>query len=86
MSVHIQVDSVTKQFDAVTAISGLSLDVAHNEFVTVVGASGCGKTTLLSIVAGLTPRPRSGAVDGHPIAGRVATAESSSSSSPCCRG
>lgn len=70
MSVHIQVDNVTKRFDTVTAISGLSLEVEHNEFVTVVGASGCGKTTLLSIVAGLTT-PSSGRVlvDGHPITG-----------------
>ncbi|MGB3954071.1 MAG: ABC transporter ATP-binding protein [Brooklawnia sp.] len=70
MSVHIEVDNVTKRFDTVTAISGLSLEVAHNEFVTVVGASGCGKTTLLSIVAGLTT-PSSGRVrvDGHPITG-----------------
>lgn len=70
MSVHIEIDNVTKQFDQVTAIGGLSLDIAHNEFVTVVGASGCGKTTLLSIVAGLTS-PTSGQVlvDGRAIIG-----------------
>jgi NitT/TauT family transport system ATP-binding protein len=38
----------------VTALDGVSLDVADGEFVAVVGRSGCGKTTLLRILGGLT--------------------------------
>jgi len=48
--------------DTVTAISEMSIDVRPGEFVRLVGASGCGKTTLLNIVAGLD-HPSSGAVD-----------------------
>ena len=45
----------------VQALGGISLDVADGEFVTIVGQSGCGKTTFLKILAGLLTRS-SGAV------------------------
>jgi NitT/TauT family transport system ATP-binding protein len=38
-----------------TALSGVSLDVYHEDFVSIVGRSGCGKSTLVNIVAGLLP-------------------------------
>jgi NitT/TauT family transport system ATP-binding protein len=43
------------------ALSEVDLSVAPGEFVTVVGASGCGKSTMLSLVAGLE-RPSAGSV------------------------
>jgi NitT/TauT family transport system ATP-binding protein len=53
---------------AVTALDGVSLDVHAGEFVCLVGASGCGKSTVLHLVAGLD-RPTSGTVD---VVGRTA--------------
>ena len=47
---------ITKARTRVQALGGISLDIAAGEFVTIVGQSGCGKTTLLKILAGLLPR------------------------------
>ena len=46
----------------VLALSDISLEVMPGEFVCLVGASGCGKTTLLNLVAGLD-KPAAGTVD-----------------------
>lgn len=45
----------------VRALDGVNLTVAQGEFIAIVGASGCGKTTLLNMIGGLD-RPASGEV------------------------
>jgi len=60
--------SVTKVFgeDAsrVVALDNISLDVTPGRIVCLVGASGCGKTTMLNLVAGLE-QPTAGTVESH---------------------
>jgi len=69
----IQIDGVSRTFagrrggDPVEALRGLSLTVATDETVAVVGASGCGKTTLLELICGLQ-RPDAGSVLSPPAA------------------
>ena len=72
---EIIIDDVSKQFtseegEPIYALKGINLAIAPNEFVSIVGRSGCGKTTLLNIIAGLL-RPTTGAVliDGRPVRG-----------------
>jgi ABC-type Fe3+/spermidine/putrescine transport system ATPase subunit len=50
---HVSVRHVTKEFGAHRALTDMSLDVTAGEVVVIVGRSGCGKTTLLRLIAGL---------------------------------
>src|SRR6187549_159371 len=57
----LQLQHLTKRFDAFTAVDDLSLDIAAGEFLTFLGASGSGKTTTLRMIAGFE-RPTSGEI------------------------
>ena len=55
----VRLEDLTKRFEHVTAIKKISLEVRDGEFLAVVGPNGCGKTTMLRLIAGLT-KPDSG--------------------------
>jgi NitT/TauT family transport system ATP-binding protein len=71
----ISLRSATKRFPtkdggAFTAIRDVTLDVAPGEFVAIVGPTGCGKSTTLSLVSGLQPATDGEVlVDGTPVTG-----------------
>lgn len=67
---HLRLDHVTVQYDGqqVPAVSATSLSVASGDFVVLTGRSGCGKTSLLNVAAGLVaPASGSATVDGRAI-------------------
>jgi putrescine transport system ATP-binding protein len=58
---QIAIEGVTKTYGGVTAVDNVSLRIFKGEMFALVGASGCGKTTLLRMLAGFA----------HPTSGRL---------------
>jgi spermidine/putrescine transport system ATP-binding protein len=48
----VRLDDVTKRFDDVVAVDGLSLEIESGSFFALLGPSGCGKTTTLRMIGG----------------------------------
>ncbi|MGB7387577.1 MAG: ATP-binding cassette domain-containing protein, partial [Pseudomonas neustonica] len=65
----IEVNNLGKSYDGNPVLERLNVKVKEGEFVTLVGASGCGKSTFLKMLLG-TESPTSGELllDGKPIA------------------
>lgn len=68
MKTAIEFKNIKKAYDDKVVIEGFNLSVEQGEFVTIIGSSGCGKTTVLKMVNGLI-LPTSGDVfvDGENI-------------------
>ena len=53
----LKLTNIVKEYDAgdtkVTALKGVNIEFRANEFVSILGHSGCGKTTLLNLIGGL---------------------------------
>ena len=68
----VELRNVTKKFhkggETITPLDDISLDVEEGEFVSLMGASGTGKSTLLNLIAGID-RPDAGniTIDGDDI-------------------
>jgi NitT/TauT family transport system ATP-binding protein len=64
----VSVRRVWKEYGDTVVLENLRLEVAEHEFVTIIGASGCGKTTFLRMLLGIE-RPTRGEIliDGRPL-------------------
>lgn len=65
----VSVRHVWKEYGQQVVLENLQLEVADHEFITIVGASGCGKTTFLRLLLGVE-QPSRGQIliDGQPLA------------------
>ena len=68
MNTMLKVEDINVYYGAIHAIHGVSFDVNEGEIVTLIGANGAGKSTILKTVSGLL-RSRTGSItfDGHKI-------------------
>jgi nitrate/nitrite transport system ATP-binding protein len=66
MSIILDISHVDMEFTTPTgtfvALKGVDLQISKGEFVSLIGHSGCGKSTVLNIVAGLLEASRGGAI------------------------
>ncbi len=66
----LQIQDVVKDFAGYKAVNHVSLDIAKGEIFALLGSSGCGKTTLLRMLAGFeTPTSGRIVLDGQDLAG-----------------
>jgi putrescine transport system ATP-binding protein len=66
----LQIKNLVKDFDGHRAVDNVSLDIAKGEVFALLGSSGCGKTTLLRMLAGFeTPTSGSITLEGKDLAG-----------------
>ncbi len=67
---YLELWRVSKSFGATTVVEDFNLTVKQGEFISLIGHSGCGKSTVLSMVAGLTEPSTGGMIlAGREIAG-----------------
>jgi NitT/TauT family transport system ATP-binding protein len=65
---QVTVKRLWKEFDAQVVLENINLHIGDHEFVTIVGASGCGKTTFLRMLLGVeAPSRGEFLIDGHPL-------------------
>ena len=57
----IRLENITKEFDDVVAVDGISLTIESGQFFALLGPSGCGKTTTLRMIGGFED-PTSGSI------------------------
>ena len=57
----LHIDNINVYYGAIHALKGISVDVTEGEIVTLIGANGAGKSTILRTISGLL-RPKSGTI------------------------
>ena len=73
-SAHLEISQVSKVFDTQSgtfkALDNVHVKIAEGEFISLIGHSGCGKSTVLNIVAGLTDATEGGVIlEGREVRG-----------------
>ncbi len=64
----LEIRNLVVSYGAIKAVKGIDFEVDRGELVTLIGANGAGKSTIMKAVSGIV-RPQSGTItfDGHPV-------------------
>lgn len=55
MTAHIKIKGLSKNFAGQTLYSNFNIDFSHGKITSIFGPNGCGKSTLINMISGLTP-------------------------------
>src|SRR5258708_11055213 len=70
MTAVLEVTDIRKSFGGITAVDGVSFDVHEGEILGLIGANGCGKSTLFNCILGqLMPSAAEAKIDGKVVTG-----------------
>ena len=88
---YVHLEQIGMAFDTkkgrFVALQNVNLDIAQGEFISLIGHSGCGKSTVLNVIAGLlTPTSGVALAAGREIDGPGRSARWCSRTIRCCRG
>ena len=61
MSTLLAVKNITVRYGMAEAVRGVSLDIAEGEIITLIGANGAGKSTIMKTISG-TKKPITGEI------------------------
>ena len=51
--IALEMKNISKSFGSIQANKNVSLEVYHGEILAILGENGCGKTTLMNMIAGI---------------------------------
>jgi len=69
----LELTDVKARFGSIEALRGVSISVAAGEIVSLIGANGAGKSTVLNVISGIVPAIGSVAFEGAPLTGHRAS-------------
>lgn len=55
MSSYLKISNICKKYDDKVVLSNVNMHLKQGEIISLLGASGCGKTTLFNVISGITP-------------------------------
>ena len=65
---HVTIRGLSKRFGTTTIYDNFDLDIPRGKLVSIFGPNGCGKSTLINMIAGLIPRDAGEILfDGKPL-------------------